>query len=371
MPDLTRVIPEVRTISCPTAKPLLAARREIKRNPALQVLFVQAKAANWPPEQLAEALSPLLEPVLEGTREAIWETSLYLADEYVQVGDGLLVVSRETGRVVAQITEEDIWVPAPVRREDGGLAQPLPRLRPDLEGFLVQWTFDRSREEQYSRALTPAGANTSMAQALTHTGRKAILARLQSNAPEFLTHVGGAAKEFLGAFQVIGSDATSFTGLTPLQRTTAFAQTRTLLADFRATNLRFDFAGTQEKVLGALWVQEIARDLALQHPTPKPLESDFIARASDSPTVWVGSGVMADICGAAGKNPLLIDSPIGLALSGTVGVLQVHPDTYRVEARHVMDRWDMAGSVEYTVWVDWACLEGFILPREAPTTVVI
>ena len=139
-----RIDPPVLTKAQPAAIDLLQARRAINANPALPALFEQAfkedRDTEWLVEQLAAGL--VNEEWLGSLNEAR-EAAQYLVDEYHQLGEGVHLVSSATGKVVTTLTEADVWQPAPVPREGGGMATPMPQLRPDLASFLVTWSFDR------------------------------------------------------------------------------------------------------------------------------------------------------------------------------------------------------------------------------------
>ena len=353
--SLTRLAPEVRTLARPASGPLLAARAEVSRNADLQVAFVKAKAEGWDAARLADEIQPLLEATLEGTPEALREAGLYLADEYLQDGDGIMLVSRETGRTLARITEDDICQPAPIRREDGSLVQPLPRIRPDLEGFLVQWVFDRSREQEATRALAPWAAGTVAAQQVTRQGRQGLVQRIQQEAPLLLSQVGGRARDFLAAFEVVEADVVIPTGLVALPRATAFARTRTPLGDLRAFNMRFDVLSAQKGAVGVSWVTEIARMLAQSCPTVRQISVEALWDSTSVwPTFWVAPTDAADIFRRANAPAVFIESDRALGLMGRVGVLQLHPESYRVSGREIFDRWEVGASVDFTLWVDWS-----------------
>ena len=101
-------IPQVQTLARPVAASLLAARHEAQRNPVLQKLVCQARKEKWSATQLAEAITPELTARLEDTPEQIAQVAQYLADEYSQIGDALLIVSNVTGKAIARITDKDI-----------------------------------------------------------------------------------------------------------------------------------------------------------------------------------------------------------------------------------------------------------------------
>lgn len=369
--SLTRLAPEVRTLARPSSKPLLAARGVVQRDPDVQVAFVRAKAEGWDAQRLADEVGARLEESVEGAPEEVREAALYLADEYLQEGDGILLVSRESGKVMARITEEDVWRPSPVRREDGSLAEPLPRLRPDLEGFLVGWVFDRAREEEATRALVPWAAGTSTAKALTYGGRKDLVGTLRGRLPALLGEVKGGPRSFLDAFRIVGDDV-PVEGLTPLPRLTAVARTRAPLSDLRATNFRYDVLASQTATIPSLWVTEIARAFSMGCPNPRELRaSDFDWRVLAEAPYWVGSGTVGDLALRTGCPAFLTDAPTSVGIRGNpVGVLQIHEEGYKIASREVFDRWEVVATLEYTLWVDWTRAIGVRVEDERQAVVM-
>ena len=356
---LTRLEPTVRTLARPDATPLLAARALVQRDADLQVAFVKAKAEGWDAQRLADEMQPTLEATLEGTPEALREAGLYLADEYLQGGDGIMLVSRDTGKVLARLSEEDIWQPEPIRREDGSLVKPLPRIRPDLEGFLVQWAFDRGREQKAVQALAPWAAGTVAAKQVTREGRKSLTQHIEADAPMLLAQARGGARGFLEGFELVEADVVAGTGLMALPRATAYARTRTPLADLGAFNHRFDVLASQKGVIANAWVGEMARMLAESCPEARRIDmAAFWDGEVAWPPFWVAPANAVDVFRRAGVQALFIESTRALGMTKRVGVLQIHPGSYRVGSREVFDRWEVGASVDYTLWVDWSAVRG-------------
>jgi len=372
--SLTRLAPEVRTVARPASGSLLAARTVVQHDTDVQEAFLTAKTEGWSADRLAQEIRPVLEAHLEAGAEEAREAALYLADEYLQDVEGILLVSRESGKALARINAEDIWQPAKVRREDGSMVQPLPRIRPDLEGFLVQWAFDRSREDKSLAALSPDQAQTLMAKVITHEGRKGIVERIRANADQLIGGVRGNAREFLDAFDPDGTGTFVLedgppTWGTPLPRSLAIARTRVPLSDFKSFNLKFDVLTHQQSVIGSLWVAEMARTLALACPEIRELE-ELGEAVLDEATFWAGPDAVVEACRDLDWPCLGLDGNLAVGLRGNVGVLEIHPESYRVASREVLDNWEIVASLEYTLWVDWTKVVGLRL-KSAPRVTVL
>jgi hypothetical protein len=380
MSDLARLSPEVRTLARPATVDLLAVRFEVQRNGALQALFVQARKEGWSTTQLVDAALPLLEAKLSASTEELRQAATYLADEYFQIGDAMLLIDRRTGKALVKITEEDIWQGPEVRRESGALAKPLPRLRPELEGMLVQWVFDRERDSGVEAALAARPGQTAFLaeegnprlRAATQEGRQAIVRDVREAADTILQGLRGLPLDFLNAFDVRTEDG-AYPG-SFVTREVAFARTRTNVADQRTVNLRFDLLAYQRGAIGHSWVREIVRSLAQAYPLPRKVDyGDLTVADLGGAPMWATNGhAMSALTRTSGVSVLVIESDVAIGLRpGKVGTLVLHPGTYDVRSREVHDRWEVAASVNYSLWVDWSRIVGLQIVNVPVQAVVV
>jgi hypothetical protein len=368
---LSKIDPQVNSLARPEASCLIAARNEIQRNGAARVLFDQARTEDWDPKRLVEALQPVVEPVLDFELYDIAQALLYLADEYTQLGEGALIVSSATGKAVAKITEEDVWTPPPVPREGGGMAQPLPRLRPDLEGFLVEWVFNQEREQGLLSKLSRRVSQTALLReegdprllVVTRGGRKQIAAEIEEELPRLLTeHCHGVVRNFISHFEM-REEAPTDRVLKPLLRCTGFARSRVPIQDPSTFNFRHDHFTAICGRLAVQWVRDIARTLAVSAHTVKPhsvLFDQIGEIAVEGETYWIGpADVAKEFRERVQKHALPVEGVPLTGLSGVVGALVVDPASYRCSSREFLDRWEVAASFEYTLWVDWSKVRSF------------
>lgn len=351
--------PEVRTLARPASGPLVAARGVVQRSGAIQGLFTQAKAEGWDAGRLSEAIEAPLGEALASTPDEVRQVALYLAAEYLQFGDTLLLISRETGRAIARITEEDIWQPPMVPRESGGLAKPLPRLRPELEGFLYQYVHDHDREARLTSELAVRTRQTAFLAAegdrrlfvSTRQGRRAIEQEIQARAEGVLEGATGLVREFL---MRLAGPTTAPIGLTAL----AMARTRMEISDLVAVNYRFDHATGQYMNLVNEWVREIARTLGIEAHQQRPARvvrhgqlqsSDF-----QGANFWIADPRVAPSLFAPGVSVLIIPGARTVGLVGSpVGSLVLTPGSLTVEGREMLGHWDVMGRFQYTLHLDW------------------
>lgn len=212
MPDLpSRIEVRVNTLAKPDRDLLMEARTVIRLEPQVQQVFTQARERGLGAEALADALWVELTPHIEDYNEdSLWQTCRYLADEYLQLGDHILLISTETGQAIARVSDEDVYVPAPVSREteDGEetrLATPLPRLKPELEGAIVQYQFQKAQDQRVLASLTARTTSTELLRQegdprllrATATGRKRLTEMLMDELPQLWGQQTGTPGEFL------------------------------------------------------------------------------------------------------------------------------------------------------------------------------
>ena len=355
--------PEVRTLARPASGPLLGARGVIQRSEAIRALFVQAKAEGWEAERLAEAIAAPLEEALEASPADVRQAALYLAAEHLQFGETLLLVSRETGRAIARVTDDDIWQPPPVPRESGGMAKPLPRLRPELEGFLYEVVHEHNREAEVQAALAIRTQQTAYLATegdrrlnVSHKqGRRAIEQEIQARGDKVLDGATGLTADLLRLFE-----ASPRENMTLVATTVAMARSRVGITDPFAINYRFDHAAGQYHSLVNEWVREIARGISLEAHARTPVEvlafNDVAPEHVRRATLWVCDPALAGaFFRLPGVSVLHVPGVKPFGLTGSsVGALVPEPGSLKVEGRELFNHWDVMGRFSYTLYLDWS-----------------
>jgi hypothetical protein len=352
---------KVDTLAKPLPGSLLAARTAIRVRPDLQELFDKAKAEKWTAEQLADALYVTLPHYIIET-EGLWETALYLADEFLQFGasGGFLIVSRETGQAILQASEEDIYLPEPVKRESGRLRQPLPRLRPDLEGAIVQWEFEKGRDERILQTLAKRASQTDfLAQEgdnrllrATRKGRKEIVDMLRGELPTLLPPDVGLVREFLELFHFC----------TPTEVPEDFeacgeAMVRAVIVmpivDPLASNLRHDPYTLLKRQVVSQWTRDIAQLLTNSVQYNRELEASVLDALPAG--FWLADPNVAMALG--GKRVLPLPAwPITKTILlhdwlAPVACLCIKPDSYECQSREFLERWEVAAVCKLALYV--------------------
>jgi len=380
MSDKLSNVVHVTSLAKPTTTSLVSARHEVQRNQDARAAFTRARAEGWKSEQLAQVLVLILEPALEAPITEVEQAARYLADEYLQVGDGMLIVSTVTGRAIAKITEEDIWTPPPVARSDGRMVESQPRLRPDLAGFLVEWSFNEQRDVQLDAKLANRSNQTALLREdgdsklriATREGRRTMVEDVREELPYLLTdkHCKGAVRFFLGHFPQV---AVAPEGLTQLLRCKGVARARTAVQDPTTFNLRHDFFTSVCSRLATQWVREIARTFAVaatQAVPPRQIVYDQVTRDLDEGvTNWVASpDVARTLQDRTWSYAFPVEGAPTVGLLGPVGALVIDQSSFQCAGREFHDRWEVAASFEYTLWANWSkvrTLEVLGMPLEA------
>jgi hypothetical protein len=351
----------VISTSNPSGPDLIAARQAVSNIPEVSAAFTKARDEGWDADRLADHVANMLGDHVDAGPTERYEAARYLVDEFTQVGDALLMVDRETGRAVAQITDDDLYVPAPVPREGGTLAVPLPRLKPEIEGYLVHRRFSEARDEQLLAKMTvraeKSGLVTTEATqrlllAVTQQGRKQLVDELRDMLPTLLKDsVSGGVKRFLSAFQIT-SEAPFGTDMKAGPTKDFYASVRTPIQDPTTFNLRFNRLGIVSRSVANQWAYEIARHIIESVPVTReswPLDK---AQALSPEYVWAAVPDVAQMIPHI--HPMIV-SDLPAPLLGVVfpaGVLVIDPDSYRCEMREVFDRWEIGALFKGTLWLD-------------------
>lgn len=338
----------------------------MQRDLALRALFETAKAQGWDAARLTEALFNGLGDKLEATPDEVLDTARYLADEYLQIGDGMLVVSTETGRVISKITEQDIWLPPPVPRESGGMAQPLARLQPGLEGMLVEWVFATSKERQTLARLADRSHQTILLRTdgdrrllpASRRGRQTIVAELRDNLGALLFSDyrprSGVPGLFLNQFFLREA--------TPLDETlpgspwqTGFARIVTPLVDMTTLNLRHDRLASFAAQIGTQWVRcvaaALAREAHLKFPSDPMPASSVTPEHLGGSNLWIADPDTAMYLAKmpGDKVPMLAVEAASFTGIRVGHTLYIHPGAYQIVSRELHGRWEIVATFEFKV----------------------
>lgn len=350
--ESSQVAIQVITTANPVANELLGARAVIRESPVLQEIFIKARAdSTMTSERLADLLWSQLERYLTAPL-SLQETCQYLADEFMQQKDAILLVSPETGKAFARITEADMYVPAPVARETGTLAQPLSRLRPDLESAIVQWQFGKGHEAQLLQKLAHRTNTDFLRQEgdprldrITRSGRKHIVEQLKEDLPHLLEQQGGISKEFWNLCEPRTAEE-----MPELHnKVLVWAHVVIPIVDPLTSNLSYDpYLGLKRQV-GGQWIRAIAKEVAR---VTKTMRSPTSVLGPLPESFWIAEPSVA--AALRGKRCLAVPGAktIHLDTKTTPVVVSIQPNSYHCATREFLGRWEISASVEVWIHVD-------------------
>jgi hypothetical protein len=363
--SLAVATPSVLSKAQPKCLDLLRARAYLQQSEASKELFKQAREENWSADALAFRLGSIVSEVIP--ESACEEVGRYLADEYTQLGDGIFVISTETGKIMGVLREEDIYLPNPVPREGSNvLAQPTPKLRPDIEAAIILQGFESERETRILATLAAKGHQTDLLRDMgdprllvaTRQGRRAIVESLAVFDPKTLLEAcGGTSAAFLQCFTLV----TETPDILDLEHIKGSVQSKSVMGvqDPTTTNLHHNRAGTLRGALVQGWVREIAGALSRAGERfSKALNVDELGRI---PGVWVAAPHL--VRPLRKKHPNIAVLPVScptFCLAQHAGYLKVPPvfETLNVE---IFDRWEASAYLDYELWYDPEALQYFKL----------
>lgn len=362
--EIARVEVNVLSKANPTPGLLRLARVVVQRTPEVSALFTQAKEEGHTAEWLRDRLTPELEKFFPG--ESVEEVATFLADEYLQIGDAILLISSETGRALARISDDDMYQPAAVPRESGNMAMPARRLRPDIEGFIVQWIFDRNQEREVVEKVLSRIPQTqllrdegdSRALFVTRDGRRLLTSQIQDSLPTLLESSTGIVRGFLGFFPLGRPENTSeYVRIPDLK---VFATARQPLQDPSTRNLRQDVRGSVLASSSTGWIREIASTLlrvGVERPGFIRVVLSLVEALRGRETgLWIAPPNVARALQGLGVRALPVQTSredVAIYLTEPAGFLEVDPNAYWCRSREVHDRWTVETEMTASLWVDW------------------
>lgn len=361
-----RVEVDVLTKANPLSSVLRQTRVAVQNSPSIRALFIQSKEEGWAATRLATEMTVALEAAFPGEHPEVAEAATFLADEYQQLGDSILLISADTGRALAKITEADFYQPAPVPRESGNMVVPARRLRPELEGFIVQWVFDRASDNKQAEAFLATLPQTQLLREQgdprvlfsTREGRQTIGSQIKEHLPSLLpTYCGGSPRSLFN-FLKIGAPPPE--GFVSLGKFPSYGTASFPLLDRKTRNLRHDVLAASLATTATGWARGLALHLLLSakdHSGPAVSLAD-LRRMADEARLWISSanasialqrtGTKADVFTVFSIDTLL------LGVSEPFGYLDIDPTSYESKTREIFGRWEAVSSFQATLWVDWA-----------------
>lgn len=357
MADDFRIVSlEVKTLAKPTVNNLLVAREIVQSNPEVRALFISAREEQWTSERLGDAFMQHL-TVIDDPSER-WEVALFLADEFFQIGDKPLLIQRSTGLAIRALTEDDLWQPPPVLREDGRMVERPLMVNPILVRDLIHFVVEQERENAIVEALRGKIVQTQFQREegdprldiLTREGRKNLLASMQETGIPLPT--GGASSDLLA--RLTGEPNSTWEH----KKLNLYGKVVLNLADMKATNLHYDFLGNSKASIGQSWVRMVAMEIGKAVDRTKLSVGEALQRLHQADFLigpgWANARLVLD------TNVL-----VGL-LPGTLGAFVLTPNTTRMTYLEVSDRIEVVGVAEAEIWLNLNQIQAFELTNSPP-----
>jgi hypothetical protein len=260
------------------------------------------------------------------------------------------------------------------------MVQSLPRLRPDLEAFLIMQEHENEREKKLLAEVQQRYADNPlvriddpMFRPITRMGRKGIVTDIRESLPRILhDHVRGAAADFLKHVPIVSERPTE-AGLSDVCGVLEGFH-KAPIADLKAVNLHHDRVAAALPVFGAKLVRDLAAQFAaaaLQVADPIESNAELNETALPETAFWVVSPDAAPVIRKARPyaNVLVVEGvrhPIGILPNAAWVVLD--ETTYNCGSREIHDRWEILCKVDFTLWFDPTRV--VVIPYEAPVTAV-
>lgn len=370
--------PVIVSTASPSPVELLQARSNVQNDPGLQALFRQFKAEGWPKERLVDFVTTKLHSVWpEGDPS---EASQFLVDEYDQLGEGIHLVSTETGRVAVVLSEDDIYDPPPVPREDGSMAQPLARIRPEIESAIVTWSHDQGREAQILKTLAERGHQTALLREMgdprllvaTRRGRQHIVNSFGRLDPRTLLEAaGGTSAAFLRCFTLVEAAPEDASGVYLTGKVEA--RSRMGVQDPTTINLHHNRPAVMAAALVQGWVREIAKVVSGAASSRLVAETLSLDRATRLPSgLWVAPPDFVRPFRRINPNitVLPVEGAAPITIEGKIGYLKVPPE-FKAKNFEAFDRWEALTLLDFEMWLDLKAIKAYMVLGFEPQVQVL
>jgi hypothetical protein len=339
---------------------LRRVRVSIQNEPILSSLFTPNEGGTRSVD--AEVLTERLKSFYP-LEDSIEKVAQYLADEYEQLGDGILLISSSTGKAIARLTSDDFYQPAPVPRDDGRMVERPVTIRPDTEAFITHWRFENDLEAKVRERVLARISQTeylreegdSRLLSLSRSGRRELAGQLERSIPEIFAHPNGIVRDFLEYFPL---------GERPHQedewdrvRVQPSSLVRRSIQDSLATNVKYDTLTAILSTTATSWVRCLASALLESQlkleEDPIPLKEAITIRQAGI-GLWLSEPNLAAALKGHGCRVLPAPGPDNLAvyLFEPAGILDIPEDRFGVHSREMHGRWTLESVTEATLWIN-------------------
>lgn len=357
--------PVVHTKADPKTDLLLQIRAIVSREEELKELFTRFRSDSMSVEWLRDHLATRIAPVisLDCEFQDVVEACLYLADEYNQLGEGYFIVSTDTGKVTAVLTEDDLYNPGKMARHSGEEVQGLQHIKPGKATMLTTYHHQKAKEEELLAKLAAKHSTTALLREdgdkrlriATRGGRKDIVQELAGDDPrELLRRSSGTTGMFLRHFPLV--DEPPKGDFEVIEGGAAFRSTLKV-QDPLSMNISHNRLGTLRGAAPQGWVRDICRQLSERTFRSRrgfPLDAEDLSFGDlDGVDLWIADPnaykLMLQIHPTVKAVPVEGVSPI--SLNGECGYLVV-PSEFTVESSERFQRWEVVANLSFKLYVN-------------------
>lgn len=370
MSDLVRDVP---------LEALARARRNVADVPELTHLVQQAREEGQTREWLTDQLAVRLSAMWGGKDYQEAEAAARIVAHDLLGAAPVIVTDRVTGQTLAHLPEDAIWQPEAVPREDGTLATPLPRLRPDVEAQLVDHVHNQAREVQiveqaFARVATTQlirDEGSRMLDILTREGRQRVVEEIRQSLVEGCIHYATAFYQGLGDLRLnVGMQKSLY----DFKLTHTLSCEATLkLPDRTTINSRHDWAARTRQVMAKDLIYQVAEALhqaVYLDATPATASEAVLAEAPLRliPDRLCGRGVSIHRHGVSRAvrwpNPVInvLDPCVQLVLD---------PESLKVQSAEFNDKLVIRASLGADIQIDTRGVRAFNVPVEQQEAVAV
>jgi hypothetical protein len=350
-------------------------RAVIQREEGLSSIFLQYRRESKSVEWLRDLVAPRIMPFIDSQYDfaTVVEACQYLADEYHQLGDGYFLVSSETGKVQAVITENDLYDPEKLSRYSGDIVQPLKRLKPNTELALVSYQYEKGREKEILAQLIARNPQTQYLAEVgderfrmaTRAGRKQIVQDLgESNPRALLARSGGTTGRFL-QYVDLRDEAPPEDTFDAILEGVLNYRTQINVQDPLTVNYGHNQLGTLKGTVPQAWVRDLCRSLSETAYTQIRAMAVGVDELEEGHLrgvhLWIGDPDVYRIL--LKLDPKVQAVPVDgvdlIGITGKIGTL-VLPSEFQVVSQERFSRWEVLANIPYKFYVNWSSIR--VLP---------
>jgi hypothetical protein len=357
---------EVVSSAIPDSSLLRAIRMLVPQSEAIRQVFLEAQGesdAGGPRQVDRQRLLGVLSEAYP--HDGLDQVAEYLADEFEQIGEGILLISPDTGRAVARVTSDGLYQASPVPRESGTMVERGLMIRPEVESFLTYWSFEREHEADNRNQVLARLNQTDLQRedgdprtlVLSRNGRRAIAQRVQDSIGAAFINPNGPAKYLLEHFPLEKESFPLSSSCTPI-KILPWSRVRRRIQDQLSVNPRYDAltatlasvtSSWARSVLGTLLEEAAARPLQLE---PEVLEDLLEGRSGG---VWVCEPNLARALMDRGCRVFPVNGPpnVAIQLLREAGYLEFDESKVGTNHRELHDRWTVESVAEVILHVYW------------------